>query len=72
MEENRYLAAQTVSDVWICYPWEATYAEDLEFFYAYKLTIPGILTSMISLQSHKQYNNDISYRRRVEAHCINQ
>ncbi|MCJ1305180.1 hypoxanthine-guanine phosphoribosyltransferase [Hypocenomyce scalaris] len=23
-EENRYLAAQTVSDVWICYPWEAT------------------------------------------------
>lgn len=27
MEENRYLAAHTVSDVWICYPWEATYAE---------------------------------------------
>ena len=25
MQENRYLAAQTVTDVWICYPWEATY-----------------------------------------------
>ncbi|KAL7622611.1 hypoxanthine-guanine phosphoribosyltransferase [Parahypoxylon ruwenzoriense] len=24
MEESRYLAARTVSDVWICYPWEAT------------------------------------------------
>lgn len=23
-QENRYLAAQTVGDVWICYPWEAT------------------------------------------------
>lgn len=25
MEEKRYLAAQTVSNIWICYPWEATY-----------------------------------------------
>lgn len=25
MEEGRYLAAKTVGDVWICYPWEATY-----------------------------------------------
>ncbi|KAL8680699.1 MAG: hypothetical protein Q9224_002249 [Gallowayella concinna] len=24
MEDGRYLAARTVSDVWICYPWEAT------------------------------------------------
>jgi len=24
MEEKRYLAAKTVGDVWICYPWEAT------------------------------------------------
>lgn len=24
MDEKRYLAAVTVSDVWICYPWEAT------------------------------------------------
>ncbi|KAL2047647.1 hypothetical protein N7G274_000689 [Stereocaulon virgatum] len=24
MREGRYLAAHTVSDVWICYPWEAT------------------------------------------------
>ena len=25
MDEGRYLAANTVGDVWICYPWEATY-----------------------------------------------
>lgn len=25
LDENRYLAAKTVEDVWICYPWEATY-----------------------------------------------
>jgi len=24
MSNNRYLAARTVEDVWICYPWEAT------------------------------------------------
>jgi hypoxanthine phosphoribosyltransferase len=24
LKENRYLAAVTVPDVWICYPWEAT------------------------------------------------
>ncbi|MCJ1450226.1 hypoxanthine-guanine phosphoribosyltransferase [Mycoblastus sanguinarius] len=24
MDQGRYLAANTVSDVWICYPWEAT------------------------------------------------
>ena len=24
VNENRYLAAVTVPDVWICYPWEAT------------------------------------------------
>ena len=24
LDENRYLAAQTVRDIWICYPWEAT------------------------------------------------
>ncbi|KAL8739408.1 MAG: hypothetical protein Q9190_007787 [Brigantiaea leucoxantha] len=24
VDEGRYLAARTVSDVWICYPWEAT------------------------------------------------
>lgn len=23
-DEKRYLAAKTVADVWICYPWEAT------------------------------------------------
>lgn len=24
VKENRYIAAVTVPDVWICYPWEAT------------------------------------------------
>lgn len=24
MDEPRYVAARTVGDVWICYPWEAT------------------------------------------------
>jgi len=24
LQKNRYLAAKTVGDVWICYPWEAT------------------------------------------------
>ncbi|KAL8995377.1 MAG: hypothetical protein Q9169_004885 [Polycauliona sp. 2 TL-2023] len=24
LDDGRYLAARTVSDVWICYPWEAT------------------------------------------------
>ena len=24
MESDKYLAARTVGDVWICYPWEAT------------------------------------------------
>jgi len=29
VEDGRYLAAHTVSDVWICYPWEATYVKGL-------------------------------------------
>ena len=29
IKETRYLAAQTVGDVWICYPWEATYVYSL-------------------------------------------
>ena len=28
VEERRYLAAVTTSDVWICYPWEATDIEE--------------------------------------------
>lgn len=24
LQRDRYLAAKTVGDVWICYPWEAT------------------------------------------------
>ena len=33
IDEGRYLAANTVGDVWICYPWEATYV--LEFAYCF-------------------------------------
>ena len=29
MDDERYLAARTVSDVWICYPWEATYGHNV-------------------------------------------
>jgi hypothetical protein len=28
MNNNRYIAARTVGDVWICYPWEATDIEE--------------------------------------------
>lgn len=29
VDDGRYLAAKTVADVWICYPWEATYVVHL-------------------------------------------
>ncbi|TVY52927.1 Xanthine phosphoribosyltransferase 1 [Lachnellula cervina] len=32
LNENRYLAARTVGDVWICYPWEATDIEEHDEF----------------------------------------
>jgi hypoxanthine phosphoribosyltransferase len=28
LNENRYIAARTVDDVWICYPWEAKDIEE--------------------------------------------
>ena len=28
IDEQTYLAAKTVGDVWICYPWEATYVSN--------------------------------------------
>ena len=31
IQEGRYLAAETVDDVWICYPWEATYVNFQRF-----------------------------------------
>lgn len=34
VDENRYLAAKTVSDIWICYPWEATSVAPLCSFVA--------------------------------------
>lgn len=34
IKENRYLAAETVPDIWICYPWEATYEQILTYLAA--------------------------------------
>lgn len=31
MDEGRYYAAVTTEDVWICYPWEATYVLSILF-----------------------------------------
>jgi len=39
MLKERYLAARTVDDVWICYPWEAT---DIEEHDAMAVTQPGM------------------------------
>lgn len=32
LKENRYVAAVTVPDVWICYPWEATDIDEHDAF----------------------------------------
>jgi len=32
IDEGRYVAARTVGDVWICYPWEATDIEEHDRF----------------------------------------
>lgn len=42
MSEDRYFAAKTVDDVWICYPWEAMYVKILDLF-------PSSPTSPLSL-----------------------
>lgn len=34
VNDNRYLAAVTVPDVWICYPWEATDIDEHDAFAA--------------------------------------
>jgi uncharacterized protein len=39
LDKNRYIAARTVGDVWICYPWEAT---DIEAHDAMAVTQSGI------------------------------
>jgi uncharacterized protein len=39
LNEDRYLAARTVGDVWICYPWEAT---DIVAHDAMALTQSGV------------------------------
>lgn len=47
MDEGRYLAAKTVGDVWICYPWEATYVLSCPTVDLRLTSIPGTLTNMI-------------------------
>ncbi|EFE35112.1 uncharacterized protein ARB_06068 [Trichophyton benhamiae CBS 112371] len=45
LAENRYLAAVTSGDVWICYPWEATLVPPLSYSYVYaSMFCAGILT----------------------------
>ncbi len=42
-DEKRYLAARTVGDVWICYPWEATY---VPFFIFHSFITSSFLRSV--------------------------
>jgi hypoxanthine phosphoribosyltransferase len=39
LDGNRYLAARTVGDVWICYPWEATDIEEHDAMAAKQITM---------------------------------
>lgn len=64
MVEKRYLAAKTVSDVWICYPWEATYvfsSMSTVWIVPYKFWLieTGILMNTTALQSHSHCNSEI-------------
>ena len=58
MRENRYLAARTVSDVWICYPWEATYDKHTQLlsFNSMKLTKLVTLTNMTNFANLSLHN----------------
>ena len=44
IDEGRYLAAHTVSDVWICYPWEATYV------ISFLLRLPHVRADFMAVQ----------------------
>ena len=59
---GRYAAARTVGDVWINYPWEATYAiypPTLERLRGDTDTGIGILTNMTVFQKHKSQNESL-------------
>ena len=43
VDEGRYLSAKTVADVWICYPWEATYVTFRFIPLRLQSSIPGSL-----------------------------
>lgn len=65
MDEGRYLAANTVGDVWICYPWEATYVPFpspflLHFYYYYHYAL--YLTELTI-----GFNSDIDEHDRLAA-----
>lgn len=66
MAEKRYLAAKTVPDVWICYPWEATYVDGFILMIGnvvtcgYRLIAIGILTNMTVWQKHSLCNREIT------------
>ena len=59
MKDQRYLAAKTVSDVWICYPWEATYVVCSKCLCV--LIDVVILMSTTSSLNLNRYNDQIEY-----------
>jgi uncharacterized protein len=54
IDGNRYLAAVTTRDVWICYPWEATYVRPLHLKESKLTTVTGILTSTMDLRQSRK------------------
>lgn len=67
VEEGRYLAAVTVGDVWINYPWEATYVRLYSIGCADANSMTGILTSMIVWQLSKVLSRHSSLGRHRQA-----
>ena len=56
IEDRRYLAAQTVGDIWICYPWEATYADssNVKFVILNSIVILMSTTNSLKLNQSRQ------------------
>jgi uncharacterized protein len=52
LDQNRYLAAKTVGDVWICYPWEAMYVFAMTNINMETLTTTVTLTNTIASLRH--------------------
>lgn len=62
ISENRYLAARTVPDVWINYPWEATYGDRKKKMLTTQAnTITGISMSMTVSRNSKPSNKSLEW-----------